>query len=88
MPGVVRDHGRDISIGPLIRGSENVYVNGFPLVRKGDNVASHGRGPHSSPVMAVGSYNVFTNGIPTSRAGDVATCGHTAVGSPNVFAND
>lgn len=88
MPGVVRDAGRDIAGGSLIRGSNNVFVNGKPLVRRGDQVAAHGRGIHSGPVMAVGSDNVFTNNIPTCRAGDIATCGHPAVGSYNVFAND
>lgn len=87
MPGVVRDTGRDFAGGPLIRGSSNVYVNNRPLVRIGDNVARHGKGRHAAPVMAVGSGNVFTNNIPTCRAGDIATCGHPANGSSNVFAN-
>ena len=87
MPGVVRDFGRDIAGGALIRGSNDVFVNGKPLVRIGDNVAAHGRGVHSSPVMVSGSGNVFANNISICRAGDIANCGHPAVGSYNVFAN-
>lgn len=87
MPGVVRDAGQDRAGGPIIKGSPNVFVNNKPVVRKGDNVAGHGRGTHSSAVMAVGSGNVYTNNIPTCRAGDIATCGHPATGSSNVFAN-
>jgi uncharacterized Zn-binding protein involved in type VI secretion len=87
MPGITRNAGQDVAGGAIIQGSSNVFVNGKPVARVGDRIAGHGRGPHSSPVMAQGSSNVFTNGIATCRAGDVATCGHTASGSANVFAN-
>lgn len=85
MPGVVRNSGTDIAGGPLIQGSSNVFVEGRPIVRIGDRVAGHGRGPHAGPVMAQGSGSVFSNGIPICRAGDVATCGHPATGSSTVF---
>ena len=87
MPGIVRDAGQDVAGGPIIQGSNNVFANNKPVVRIGDAVAGHGRGPHASPVMASGSPNVFVNNIPVCRAGDVASCGHPASGSNNVFVN-
>ena len=48
MPGVARDAGTDAAGGALIQGSGNVFVEGKPVVRIGDAVAGHGRGPHSS----------------------------------------
>ncbi len=87
MPGVARDAGTDIAGGPIIQGSPNVKANNQPVVRIGDAVLPHGRGPHAGPVMVGGSGNVFANNIGVSRAGDPASCGHTATGSGNVFAN-
>lgn len=87
MPGIARDDGQDIAGGVIIQGSPNVFVNNKPAVRKGDRVAGHGRGAHSSPVMAGSSSNVFVNGINVCREGDSATCGHLSSGSQNVFAN-
>jgi uncharacterized Zn-binding protein involved in type VI secretion len=87
MPGIARDAGTDVAGGAIIQGSGNVFVEGKPVVRIGDAVAGHGRGPHAGPVMAAGSGNVFANGIAVCRAGDPATCGHPASGSSNVFAN-
>lgn len=87
MPGVARDAGQDSAGGAIVKGSPNVFVNNKPVARVGDQVAGHGRSPHSSPVMAKGSPNVLTNEIPTCRAGDPATCGHPATGSSDVFAN-
>lgn len=87
MPGIARDAGRDAAGGALIQGSPTVFANDKPVSRIGDAVAGHGPGPHAGPVMAQGSPTVFTNNIPTCRAGDVATCGHPATGSSNVFVN-
>lgn len=87
MPGIARDAGTDAAGGAIIQGSSNVFVEGKPIVRIGDAVAGHGRGPHAAPVMAAGSGNVKANGIGVSRAGDSASCGHPASGSGTVFAN-
>ena len=87
MPGIARDAGTDVAHGAIIQGSENVFVEGKPVVRIGDAVAGHGRGPHAGPTMAQGSGNVKANNIGVSRAGDIATCGHPASGSGTVFAN-
>jgi len=86
MPGIARKD-EDSAGGTLIEGSENVFVNGFSVVRIGDDVAGHGLPPHASPVMAEGSENVFVNSIGVCRAGDAASCGDIATGSPNVSAN-
>lgn len=87
MPGIARDAGTDAAGGPIIQGSGNVFVEGKPIVRIGDAVAGHGKGPHAGPTMAQGSGNVKANGIGVCRSGDIATCGHTASGSGSVFAN-
>jgi len=87
MPGISRNAGQDVAGGSIVKGSPNVFANNKPVVRIGDAVAGHGRGPHAGPVMAAGSGNVLTNNIPTSRAGDPATCGHPSSGSSNVFVN-
>jgi uncharacterized Zn-binding protein involved in type VI secretion len=86
MPGVARDNGKDIAGGVLIQGSPTVFVNGKPVVRKGDAVASHGKPPHAGPKMVGSSGTVFVNGKGICRAGDTASCGHKASGSSNVFA--
>ena len=87
MPGIARDAGADVAGGADIQGSGNVFANSRPVVRIGDAVAGHGRGPHAGPIMVGGSGNVFANNISVSRAGDPASCGHPTSGSGNVFVN-
>ncbi len=87
MPGVARDAGTDVAGGADIQGSGDVFVENKPVVRIGDAVAGHGRGPHAGPVMSAGSGNVFANNIGVCRAGDPASCGHPTSGSGSVFAN-
>ena len=86
MPGIARKD-EDSAGGTLVEGSENVFVNGFNVVRIGDAVAGHGLFLHASPVMDEGSENVFVNGIGVCRAGDAASCGDIITGSSNVSAN-
>lgn len=74
----------DSAGGALITGSPDVFINGNPAVRLGDQVQSHGRRGHRAPVMVSGSDTVFINGLPAVREGDVASCGHTITGSDNV----
>mgnify|MGYP006267116867 CR=1 FL=1 len=63
----------DICGGLILTGSPNVFINGFPVVRVGDQVASYGRiGPG---VMVTGSPFFFVNGLPVCRVGDVSTNG-------------
>lgn len=84
MPGATRKQ-IDSAGGRLIQGSPNVFVNGQPLVRKNDKVMSHGRQKHSQPYMIEGSSTVFCNGKPVCREGHLASCGHKATGSSDVF---
>lgn len=86
MPGISRKD-QDTAGGKIIEGSSNVFANGKGVVRKGDAVAGHDKSPHDAPVMVGCSPNVFANGICVVREGDAASCGHTASGSSDVFAN-
>lgn len=87
MPGVARV--KVDSAGGLINGpgSDTVFVNNANVSLIGDAVASHGTTPHNNATMAEGSATVFASGIGVVRAGDAATCGHTATGSSDTFAN-
>lgn len=92
MPAVAR-LGDPISCGDVIaNGSGNVFANGMPITRVGDNTAGHCFPP--VPVQG-GSGSVFVNGIPVARVGDpipTHCCGDpchdgaVSAGSPNVFA--
>jgi uncharacterized Zn-binding protein involved in type VI secretion len=86
MTGIARvgvDTAGNVIIGDL---APTVFVDGSPIVVLGATVTGHGLAPHDSPTMSSGSSTVFANGIAVCRAGDLATCGHTASGSSDVFA--
>ncbi|WP_143689923.1 PAAR domain-containing protein [Wolbachia endosymbiont of Nilaparvata lugens] len=62
-----------------ISGSNDVFVNGKPVCRKGDNF-TEGR------VLIEGSKKVFANGYSIGRVGDSISCGSKVIsGSSNVF---
>lgn len=86
MPGAARKS-QDTAGGTIISGAESVIVNGTPVARRGDNIASHAPygSPHASPVMVGASSSVFAEGRPVSRQGDNASCGHAATGSSDVI---
>ena len=87
MPGIARKTD-DAAGGNAIDGSDNVFVNGKGVVRRGDRVASHGIPPHSpTPPMVGSSSTVRVNSIFICRAGDTASCGHAISGSSNVLSN-
>lgn len=89
MPGISRV-GVDAAGGTIVGNlAPTVFVNGAPIVVKGAAVTPHPvNPPHSTdPVMVGCSATVFANGIAVVRAGDAASCGHTASGSSDVFAN-
>ncbi len=73
---------------PSISSSSNVFVNGIPVVRVGDDYAPHGCSncrPHPGK-LASGSATVFVNGRPVGRVGDAVSCGSfVAAGSPDVI---
>lgn len=71
--------------------SPNVFINGIPSHRQGDDWE-----PHTCPdipethgtVLASGSPNVFVNGKQKGRVGDPGVCGgNVGSGSPNVIVN-
>lgn len=87
MPGIARV-GVDTAGGTILGGGQSsVYVNGALAAVIGDAVAGHGIAPHDAPVMVGGSTNVFAEGIGVCREGDAASCGDTATGSSDTFAN-
>ena len=73
------------------QGSENVFVNGIPWSRQGDNNTTHllPGSPcpaHAAPI-ASGSSTVNVNGKGAGRVGDALSgCTSVAAGSFNVFA--
>lgn len=70
-----------------LEGSSNVFINGKPAHRVGDEWQPHscGGSPHI-PTSVEGSSTVFINGKPAVRIGDASDCGQlSAEGSDNVF---
>ena len=72
-------------------GSPNVYVNGIPWSRQGDNNTSHllpgAPCPSHTAAITSGSSTVKVNGKGAGRIGDALSgCTAVAQGSPNVFA--
>ena len=89
MSGICRigiDTAGGIIVGSLQVGT--VFANGYLISVNNDPVIGHGSGSHAGPVMIANSKNVFIGGIMVCNAGDLATCGHAATGSNNVFVGD
>lgn len=94
MPAVTRIGDADVAhCSGMVRaaGSGNVFANGIPISRQGDNNTVH-KLPgspcptHAAPI-AVGSGSVFINSKGCGRVGDgLSGCTSVAAGSPNVFA--
>ena len=61
-------------------GQDFFFINGEPVIVKGDPVAGHGLPPHSSPKMVGASSFFYLNGKAVCRKGDKASCGHGATG--------
>lgn len=69
---------------PALTGSPNVFINGLPAHRLGDQWAKH---CGHTGVLAAGSSSVFVNGLALGRVADPISCGSLiASGSPTVFA--
>lgn len=95
MPAATRIGDADIDhCSGMVRalGSPNVFVNGIPWSRQGDDNTPHllPSTPycleHSAPIT-IGSLTVRVNGMGAGRVGDAITaCTACAQGSPNVFA--
>jgi len=94
MPAVTRIGDADVvhcSGMTRAEGSPNVFCNGIPVSRQGDNNTVHllpgvPCPPHAAPI-AVGSTTVFVNKRGCGRIGDaISGCTSVAAGSSNVFA--
>jgi uncharacterized Zn-binding protein involved in type VI secretion len=94
MPAVTRIGDADVvhcSGMTRAEGSGDVFCNGIPVSRQGDNNTTHllpgvPCPAHAAPI-AVGSTSVFVNGRGCGRIGDaISGCTSVAAGSSNVFA--
>lgn len=67
-------------------GSQTVFVNGFPINRKGDEWLVHCRTScHFGATVTPDTRTVYADGIPIGLVGDSISCGDTAgTGSPDV----
>lgn len=65
---------------PVTAGSSTVNVDGLPLARQGDALASHG---HNRNISG-GSSSVFVDGQPAARTGDTVNCGGVLIGGGSV----
>ncbi len=86
MPGVTKvskNQAQGAILGP---GASTVFTEGARTSLLGDNVAPHGKPPHTSAKMVESSKTVFANGKQVVRSGDAASCGHAANGASTVFA--
>ena len=94
MPAVTRLGDADIThCSPMTRMmcSHNVFANGIPVSRQGDNNTPHTLPGNPCPACAapitVGSTTVKVNGKGCGRVGDAITaCTAVAAGSPTVYA--
>lgn len=93
MPGLVRlgdlcnGHTGEYPPRPCIEASNNVFINGKGIHRKGDAWDIHCNfwNCHGG-VMIGGSNSIFINGIAAAQVGDLISCGAVAAqGSGNVF---
>ncbi len=76
---------------PSISGSDDVFVEGQPVVRVGDSYAVHGCKDHipHGRTQSAGSATVFVNGKAVARVGDGINCGGAAAsGSSTVNVDD
>ena len=91
--GVVRV-GIDVCTGhdgfdprPAVTGSPDVFCDGYPVVRVGDQWMVHTDHHSSHDGQGIGgSSTVFCNGLPVMRSLDPINCGSVvAIGSTDVF---
>ena len=85
MSGVCRvglDTAGGTIVGMLQDGT--VFANGKNISVDSDPVQGHGSGAHAGPVM-IASSTVYINGKMVCKQGNLATCGHPASGSSDVY---
>jgi uncharacterized Zn-binding protein involved in type VI secretion len=75
---------------PVINGSPDVFIDGKPVARVGDQLAPHSKPKHSPHprTIASGSSTVFINGLPVATTGGAISCGGVTIGSSSVVVGD
>lgn len=75
---------------PVINGSPDVFIDGKPVARVGDQLAPHSKPKHSAHprTIASGSSTVFINGLPVATTGGAISCGGVTIGSSSVVVGD
>lgn len=76
----IGDHCTGTPVHVCVSGSEDVFVNGRSVCRKGDILTLGEK-------LTQGSNSVFVNVLGVARTGDMVSCGFKVInGSENVFA--
>ena len=76
----------DIAGGVILGGGNTtVFSNSQPISVDNDEVQSHGTGIHTNSRMIASRSNVYINGKRVCKEGNLATCGHIASGSSNMY---
>lgn len=75
---------------PVISGSPNVFIDGKPVARVGDQLAPHSKPKHPPHPRTItsGSSTVFINGMPVAVTGGEISCGGVTIGSGTVIVGD
>jgi RHS repeat-associated protein len=72
--------------GHIVNGSDNVFVNGRPAARAGDEIICEDHPTNPPPMIAEGARTVFANNKPLARLGHRSTCdGNINSASGNVL---
>ncbi len=74
----------------VISGSPDVFIDGMPVARVGDQLALHDKpkNPPHGRVIVSGSTTVFINGKPMAITGGAISCGGVTIGSGSVTVHE
>ncbi|MCW2485472.1 PAAR domain-containing protein [Candidatus Symbiopectobacterium sp. NZEC127] len=64
----------------VVADSSTVKIDGLPLARQGDPLATHGH----RRIISGGSFSVFIDGKSAARTGDAISCGGIIIGGGRV----
>lgn len=75
---------------PVISGSPNVFIDGKPVARVGDQLAPHSKPKHPPHPRSItsGAPTVLINGMPVAVTGGAISCGGVTIGSSSAVAGD
>ena len=87
MTGITR-RTLDTAGGTQLAGGQSwFFVDGQPVVVRGDPIKAHGPLPHKAAIMAQGSDYWALDKIAVCRAGHLASCKHASTGADWFFIN-